>query len=490
MYRISEGSAHDLEDVAAFIEALNTLEDHPNAMARELFNHKSELFVTRAPGRLDVMGGIADYSGSLVLQLPIREATLVALQPDDRRELQIVSLNAEANRRTGSFTIRLDDFERDSKPISYADARAIFQRDGTQSWAAYVAGAFLVLMRERGISFNQGARILIDSRVPEGKGVSSSAAIEVAVFNAILAAFDISIDPREVALLCQKVENEVVGAPCGVMDQMTAECGESDRLLALLCQPAELQGMKKIPEEIAVWGIDSGIRHSVGAGDYGSVRTGAFMGYRIIAELAGCSINPTAKDGIVHIDDPTWHGYVANLTPDEFENKYAARLPEQIAGDEFLARYRGITDTVTEVRSDRGYAVLNPTAHPVYENARVHRFADLLSKPLTESTLKEMGELMYGSHASYSACGLGSDGTDLLVELVRAAGHTKGLFGAKITGGGSGGTVAVLGRNDADKAITEIAEEYARRTGYRPYIFAGSSFGAAAFGHLKLSGVE
>lgn len=490
MYRMTEGSTHNLEDIAAFIETLNMLEDHPNAMARELFNHKSELFITRAPGRLDVMGGIADYSGSLVLQLPIREATLVGIQPDDNRELKIVSLNAEANKRTGSFTIRLTDFERDREPISYAEARSIFHRDGAQSWAAYVAGAFLVLMRERGISFKKGARILIDSRVPEGKGVSSSAAIEVAVFNAVLAAFDISIEPREVALLCQKVENEVVGAPCGVMDQMTAECGESDKLLALLCQPAELQGRKNIPEEIAVWGIDSGIRHSVGAGDYGSVRTGAFMGYRIIAELAGCSINQTAKDSIVSIDDPRWHGYMANLTIDEFEQKYATHLPERIAGDEFLTRYRGITDTATEVRSDRSYAVLSPTAHPIYENARVHRFADLLSKPLTQVALKEMGELMYGSHASYSACGLGSDGTDLLVELVRAAGHTKGLFGAKITGGGSGGTVAVLGRNDADKAITEIAQEYARRTGYSPYIFAGSSMGAAAFGYLKLRSIE
>ena len=62
-------------------------------------------------------------------------------------------------------------------------------------------------MRERGVLFKQGARILIDSRVPEGKGVSSSAAIEVAVMNAVAAAFDISIAPREMALLCQMVEN-------------------------------------------------------------------------------------------------------------------------------------------------------------------------------------------------------------------------------------------------------------------------------------------
>ena len=73
-----------------------------------------------------------------------------------------------------------------------------------------------------------------------------------------------------------------------------------------------------------------------------------------------------------------------------------------------------------------------------------------------------MGELMFASHASYSACGLGSDGTDLLVELVRQVGRAGGLFGAKITGGGSGGTVAILGRADAAQAVTEISPALSR----------------------------
>src|SRR5208337_3850763 len=75
---------------------------------------------------------------------------------------------------------------------------------------------------------------------------------------------------------------------------------------------------------------------------------------------------------------------------------------------------------------------------PFHENARVRRFATLLEADPNEPAWREMGELMYGSHASYSACGLGSDGTDLLVELVREAGLAAGLYGAKITGGGSG----------------------------------------------------
>jgi L-arabinokinase len=82
---------------------------------------------------------------------------------------------------------------------------------------------------------------------------------------------------------------------------------------------------------------------------------------------------------------------------------------------------------------------------------------------------------MYQSHASYSACGLGSRGTDRLVELARAAGPTRGIFGAKITGGGSGGTVALLARRDAESSVRAIAKRYGEESGFEPYLFIGSS---------------
>jgi L-arabinokinase len=289
------------------------------------------------------------------------------------------------------------------------------------------------------------------------------------------------------ALLCQKVENLVVGAPCGVMDQMTSVCGQEQQLLALLCQPAELQGTVAPPEELAIWGLDSGVRHSVGGGDYGSVRVGAFMGYRIIAELAGLKSLHQADGEPVHVDDPVWHGFLANVTPAEFEQTFAARLPERMLGGEFLSRYAGTTDAVTRVDPARDYAVRVPAAHPVYEHFRVRAFAELLGAPPSERRNQLLGELMYQSHASYSACGLGSEGTDLLVQLVKAEG--SGLYGAKITGGGSGGTVAVLGHCEAAAAVQRVAEKYAEATGHQPYIFSGSSPGSAAFGHLRLERV-
>ncbi len=487
MYQIPHGSTQRLPDVAAFIEMLNTLNQHPRPEARGFFDPHRELVVTRAPGRLDVMGGIADYSGSLVLQLPIREATLVALQSDPQPLLRIVSLDAGAEQRSITAKIPLADFEQHDRPIDYQSAQAYFRHDPARHWAAYVAGAFLVLRHECGLIFSEGARLLITSDVPEGKGVSSSAAIEVAVMQAIAAAYDVACEPRELALLCQKVENLVVGAPCGVMDQMTASCGAANRLLALLCQPAELQDMVTLPDDIAVWGLDSGLRHSVSGADYRSVRVGAFMGYRLIAGQAGLTVEQSSAEQLVQIRDPRWAGYLANITPSTFEQHYAARLPARIKGKDFLARFTGTTDPVTQVDPRRSYEVRNPTAHPIYEHFRVRTYAELLERAeIKERQLTLLGELMYQSHASYSACGLGSAGTDHLVELVRAAGPTHGLYGAKITGGGSGGTVAVLGRRGAQATIQAIAEQYARLTGYRPYIFAGSSPGAAAFGYLRL----
>jgi galactokinase len=484
--QITHGSTQGLADVERFIETINALDQSDVAAARSLFAGGGEIIVARAPGRLDVMGGIADYSGSLVLQLPIREAALVALQPVAERTIRLVSFGAETNHRAASFTMPLADFERAGEPVDYSTALAYFERDPASRWAAYAAGAFLVMMRECNVCFNRGAHILIDSSVPEGKGVSSSAAIEVAVMQAVAAAFDVAIDARQTALLCQKVENLIVGAPCGVMDQMTACCGEAHRLLALLCQPAELQGTVQIPETLAVWGIDSGIRHSVSGADYGSVRVGAFMGYRMIADIAGLRVEAAAERGRVKITDDRWHGYVANVTPSEFEQDYAARLPEHITGSEFLARFNGTTDAVTQIEPERNYAVRVPTRHPIHEHFRVRAFGELLTNAASERCRPLLGGLMYQSHASYSACGLGAEGTDLLVKLVREAGSDCGLYGAKITGGGSGGTVAVLGRAEAQATVMQIAERYADETGRAPQVFSGSSPGAAAFGHLRL----
>jgi galactokinase len=483
---IGHGSTIGPADTDDFVRMVRRLLAGESRPAGVPFEGGGPVYVTRAPGRLDLMGGIADYSGSLVLELPIAAATHAALQLRPERTLAVVSLPPTDEGQARTFEMPLADlYDGGGRPLGYAEAARYFKRGG-RDWAAYVAGAFHVLARERGVVFGQGARILLRSEVPEGKGVSSSAALEVATMQAVCAAYRIDLDPREMAFLCQKVENLVACAPCGVMDQMTSACGEEGRLLALLCQPAELKGTVALPAGLEVWGVDSGIRHSVGGADYGTVRTAAFMGYRMIAEMAGLRVSEGEGHGHVHVEDPVWHGYLANLTPAEFEARYASHLPARMSGAEFLGRYWGITDAVTRVDPARHYHVRQATQHPVKEHARVTRFAEILESPDAAGRGAELGELMYKSHKSYSACCLGSPGTDELVRLVREAGAESGLCGAKITGGGSGGTVAVLGRKGARPAVEAVAQEYERRTGHAPLIISGSSPGAAAFGHLVI----
>lgn len=456
-----------MADTEAFINLLDNLQG-VSPDTRDLFS-RDEIIVTRAPGRIDVMGGIADYSGALVLQYPIAAATHVAIQVHEEPFVRIHSLSEASVRK---FEMPLRSLESREAPISYATANAMFKRKADDAWAAYVAGAFLVLMRERQAKFTRGASIFISSAVPEGKGVSSSAALEVASMHAIATAYDIRLSSSELALLCQKVENLIAGAPCGVMDQMTAACGESDRLLSLLCQPAHLNGTLGLPAELSIWGLDSGIRHSVGGADYATVRTAAFMGFRIIVDAAG---------------GDKWNGYLANVTPAEFEQHFTDCLPEQITGAEFLKQYGGITDSVSVIEPNRTYNVRRATRHPVYEHARVQSFANILQHWEGLHQAAALGDMMYQSHDSYTSCGLGSSGTDELVRLVREIGIGGGLYGARITGGGSGGTVAVLGqRDEAPAAIVRIVDTYARKTGYRPMVISGSSPGAGAFGHLRL----
>jgi galactokinase len=466
-------------DFAAHINSLRRLRSHRNAYLRELFDPNEPIYVARAPGRLDVMGGIADYSGSLVLQLPIREAAFAAVQLIREPGVVVVTRGESAAK------LRRVEFSGSQWQIllgsGYNTIRDELRKTPITAWAAYVLGPVVVLLRETSARLEGGLRILIDSRVPEGKGVSSSAALEVATMRAAAARAGKELDGPQLAQLCQKAENLIVGAPCGIMDQMTSALGRENGLLALRCQPAMVEGYVPIPDGIAFWGIDSGIRHAVSGSDYTSVRVGAFMGYRMIADAAGLKVVAAEGDSRqVHVDDPVWNGYLANVTPAEFRERFLSIVPEEMTGREFLKRYTGTTDGVTRVDPVRVYAVRRPTLHPIEENVRAHRFRELLQGRADNRSLTEMGQLMYASHDSYSACRLGSDGTDLLVQLVRDAGHSGGLFGAKITGGGSGGTVAVLGHADAGEVVSRLAQQYAKITRRPTYVFRGSSPGACA----------
>ena len=476
----------DLRWFSPAVERLRSLSQESDPVLAERFAAGETVVIARAPGRLDVMGGIADYSGSLVLEMPLACATFAIAQRQEPRRLDIASLRSG---RVDRFAIDLGEIT--TGALATAESLAAwFGERPADRWAAYVVGAVHRCLTTGGAGgVAHGLRLLILSEVPEGKGVSSSAALEVATMAATAACLGVAIDGAALAAACQWAENHIARAPCGIMDQMTSSLGRRDRLLRLKCQPATVEGHVTVPDGYRFYGIDSGIRHAVTGADYGTVRTAAFMGYRILADLAGLVVT---RDGArVRVADDRWGGYLANVGPNEFSARFMEVLPLRMRGSEFLARYGGITDEVTRVDPERRYPIRQAASHPVFEHDRVARFASLLEGGLDgrdgSDAARRMGALMFRSHASYSACGLGSDGTDRLVDLVADADSAAGLFGAKITGGGSGGTVAMFGTEAARDEVHRIAQVYERETGLAPVVFEGSGPGAEELGTLGLS---
>ena len=433
----------------------------------------NSFFEASAQGRLDVMGGIADYSGSLVLQMPILEKTTVRLSLRDDFICTIESLTDLGERLLASFDYR--KFLR-SGMVDYAFAQQEFKKDTGVEWTSYVIGCALVLQKEKHVDF-KGGDFFIESNVPLGKGVSSSASLEVATMKALAEAFTISFTGTELPRLAQRTENLLVGAPCGLMDQLTSYFGESRKFLPIVCQPDLVEKSIPIPGDIFFFGIDSGVRHSVGGSSYADVRCATFMGYTIIAQTLGANRKDINKAIGQHDFSTLPHkGYLCNISVKEFEAGLSKILPEQISGEEFLLQYGSSIDQVTTVDEAKQYAVRTCTAHPIYENERVHTFRQLMIALNTSGQtsrvelLSKMGALMYLSHESYSLCGVGSEQTDEIVELSKELGPT--VYGAKITGGGSGGTVCILAvGNEGKESVQRLHQSLCAKYNSRLKLF-------------------
>lgn len=439
--------------------------------------------ISRAPGRLDVMGGIADYTGSLVAVMPLDRAAAVLLSERHDRYVQIISFSLEDEHQP--FTLRVP-LEALASPDTFA-LRNEFSEPGRR-FAGYFAGCFHVLHHHGLIDLTDpdvpGVNLAIGSTVPMGAGVSSSAAIEVATMVNLLDHYQLRarVGPLEAAELCQRVENSVVGAPCGLMDQVASMLGEAGKLLLMTCQPHNLEEPLQLPEGIRVIGINSGVRHSVGGGQYGKTRCAAFMAHAII--LDRMRIMGEAH-GRRLVADPM-AGYLANVDPEDYKRLFRSHLPEWMSGREFIERYKKTIDTATRVDPEITYSPQHAADHHVLEAMRVRKFVDFLRQAQAAEgsdrtwLLDKAGHLMYASHLSYTNDAmLGADECDLLVKLVRER-EEEGFYGAKITGGGAGGTVAVLCDDgpEVDAAIDRIRTEYTRQTGKPTDFFTGSSPGA------------
>ena len=187
---------------------------------------------------------------------------------------------------------------------------------------------------------------------------------------------------------------------------------------------------------------------------------------------------------------------------------YRDMIPETITGIEYSELFGRLPDLITRVNPSETYRPRDCAEHPILENERVKEFVGLMSladfrreeRQMFRTTdpdstndegdpdlqlMKEIGQLMYDAHTSYSTrLDLGSPETDLLVHLIRERGEARGLFGAKITGGGAGGTVAVLLADtpEAHLALAEVCDAYEAQIGVAPRAFVGSGPGALEFG--------
>lgn len=348
-----------------------------------------------APGRLDVIGGVADYSGALVLETPTAATTTVTATEADRFVVGPVSLDP------GELALLArSPFETARELLAPAPR-----------WTHYLVGVALVLVRH-GVVEPPVVELSVSSRLPQAVGVASSAALEVATARA-LGADD--LEPVRLAALCQEAENRVVGAPCGIMDQVAVVSGVPGHVLPVLCRPATVHAPEPLPPGVEVVGWPTGAVHDVGGPPYARARSAAFMGKAMIEQAAG----------------RRWR-WVSELPP-----AAVAGLPVAVEGERFLERWGETGDDATTVDPAVVYPVRAATAFGGEE----HRRAQRALAALVRGELAALGPLMAASHAGYDAIGLGHPAATERVEQALAR---PGVYGARSSGGGCGGTVVVV----------------------------------------------
>ena len=355
---------------------------------RQHFGGEARLY--RAPGRVNLIGEHTDYNDGFVLPAALEQCTWIAAAARPEPRLRIGSL------RVGeTLEFALDD--PDPKP----------RRD----WSDYVRGVAVMLKRD-GYRLS-GADMLIDSDVPVGAGLSSSAALEVASGFALLDGAGQPIDLTRLALACQRAENEFVGMRCGVMDQFASCRGARDRVLLLDCRSLDFR-LSPVDPSVRLVICNSMVHHELAGSEYNRRRE-------------------QCEDGVARLK---------TVLPD------IRALRDVTVAD--LARHGALLSDV----------VFRRCRHVVTEDDRVQRAASALEA----GRVGEVGRLMQESHVSMrDDYEISCREIDILVEL---AGRVEGVLGARMTGGGFGGCTINLVRVDAvDRFADEIGRGYKAATG-------------------------
>ena len=290
-----------------------------------------------------------------------------------------------------------------------------------QHWSDYVRGVAVVLQKAG--SALRGANMLIRGEVSIGSGLSSSAAIEVATGFALLGIAGVPVDRVELAKLCRRAENEFVGARVGIMDQFISCCGHAGHALMLDCRSLDYR-LLPIPAEVSLVICNTMVKHDLPTGEYNTRRAECEEGVRRLS-LKMPYIRALRDVGVEDLD------------------RYCSDLPQTI-----YQRCR----------------------HVVTENARVCDAAAALEK----ADLATFGRLMAESHISLkNDYEVSCPELDLMVEI---AGQVEGVYGARMTGGGFGGsTVNLVKKRAVADFEGRVASEYKKATGLWPQILVSAA---------------
>lgn len=437
--------------------------------------------LTRAPGRLDCMGGMADYSGALALQATIEQGVYTAIGRREDQRIRIESVGWNHDGQPSVFEWSLSMFyQSDGQFVVPESLSAKFD---ACPWARHVAGVCLGLLESGDLPHLAGGfNLLIHSDIPPHAGLASSAALQVASAKAIAALFEIELTAPQILRACRLADLEVVRNEPGLVEHLTCLLGEADALLEIRCQPEEVIGSLQMPKGAMFAGVYSGLRLPIYHERYADNRAASLIGKFLIEQILKASGDTGDVNG----------GYLANIPPSEYVRRFRNQLPVKLRGRDLLAHFGQPAELDVTIRPDEIYKVRSRTEHHIYENDRAHRLMERMARARRtgeRDALIEAGELMYASHWSYGQrCGMGSIETDLLVNAIRERGPARGLYGAKVTAGGCGGTVAVLMADTpaAREALEEACAAYAVKTRKQPVILLGSSPGAMAFGHRTI----
>lgn len=441
-----------------------------------------ERFAASAPGRLDVMGGSADYAGSLVVDTPTARQACVAVQRRTDGKLVIMGSPVSGPQReaTKHPAIPMTALNGTAAP-SPERAASLLGTQNDESACGVLAAVACLLGEYATGSLAEGLSVAYDTAIQHPTDASATA-LAAATVTAVAAAFRLSVDPPTAATLCQRAAKEWLDVSVGAGEVNCSLSGRANALAHGRADSVTPPVSSQLPANVALIGIDSGVRHPRAVEKYRDVRTASFMGGTLIDRIV-------THEGVAGM---TWDGHVACVPITHYVERFRDRIPTKLAGREFLDLFGDIDDPLTTVIPDRIYKVRSRTEHHIYENARavqfVERLRDAAIKP-GDGALLEAGELMYASHWSYGQrCGLGSVETDVLVNLVRQFGRNGGVFGARISGRGCGGVVVVLMRagDKSLEAVEAAIEAYQTRTGQTATLLAGSANGAMVEGAIKL----